>query len=149
MRVVTINNTKFQNYKSFLYYPIKEYLEKYFIDHYPNVINWYFSKVIPEIKHNKRKIFVLIDDNYNIKGIAIIKTSGKICSFHVSESGYGHNLMRLCLNKFVTQDVIITISEKRLIEIADFLYRFGFKIIDIKNDLYIHGVKEFIVKKVN
>ena len=122
---------------------------------YPKSRKWLFDKVIPDVNSRKRKIIFLMDDTKNIKkGCLIIKDyqdEKKICTIWVNNKFKDEydDIVRVLINKAITElkvDMpLVTLSGKcKYFEFYDKAFKdYGFLVLDVKNDYYIKGIKEY------
>lgn len=122
---------------------------------YPKSRKWLFDKVIPDVNSRKRKIIFLMDDTKTIKkGCLIIKDyqdEKKICTIWVNNKFKDEydDIIRVLINKAITElkvDMpLVTLSGKcKYFEIYDKAFKdYGFLVLDVKNDYYIKGIKEY------
>lgn len=122
---------------------------------YPKSRKWLFDKVIPDVNSRKRKIIFIMDDTKTIKkGCLIIKDyqdEKKICTIWVNNKFKDENddIIRVLINKAITElkvDMpLVTLSGKcKYFEIYDKAFKdYGFLVLDVKDDYYIKGIKEY------
>lgn len=122
---------------------------------YPKSRKWLFDKVIPDVNSRKRKIIFLMDDTKTIKkGCLIIKDyqdEKKICTIWVNNKFKDEydDIIRVLINKAITElkvDMpLVTLSGKcKYFEIYDKAFKdYGFLVLDVKDDYYIKGIKEY------
>lgn len=122
---------------------------------YPKSRKWLFDKVIPDVNSRKRKIIFLMDDTETIKkGCLIIKDypdEKKICTIWVNNKFKDEydDIVRVLINKAITElkvDMpLVTLSGKcKYFEIYDKAFKdYGFLVLDVKDDYYIKGIKEY------
>ena len=122
---------------------------------YPKSRKWLFDKVIPDVNSRKRKIIFIMDDTKTIKkGCLIIKDyqdEKKICTIWVNNKFKDEydDIVRVLINKAITElkvDMpLVTLSGKcKYFEIYDKAFKdYGFLVLDVKNDYYIKGIKEY------
>ena len=122
---------------------------------YPKSRKWLFDKVIPDVNSRKRKIIFLMDDTKTIKkGCLIIKDyqdEKKICTIWVNNKFKDEydDIVRVLINKAITElkvDMpLVTLSGKcKYFEIYDKVFKdYGFLVLDVKDDYYIKGIKEY------
>lgn len=122
---------------------------------YPKSRKWLFEKVIPDVNSRKRKIIFLMDDTETIKkGCLIIKDypdEKKICTIWVNSKFKDEydDIVRVLINKAITElkvDMpLVTLSGKcKYFEIYDKAFKdYGFLVLDVKDDYYIKGIKEY------
>lgn len=122
---------------------------------YPKSRKWLFEKVIPEVNSRKRKIIFLMDDTKTIKkGCLIIKDhpdEKKICTIWVNTKFKNEydDIVRALIDKAIAElkvDMpLVTLSSKcKYFEIYDKTFKdYGFLVLDVKNDYYIKGIKEY------
>jgi predicted GNAT family N-acyltransferase len=159
-----INYTK--RTEKFLQNNLFEFMIKYFGEHYPNITEWYFNKVLPDVRESLRSIYV-IKRSDEILGVAIIRKSvskyhtknPKICSFYICDEirnqGLGNKLFKKCINELNVskKSIIITVPEEKLFGkytrkcFNDFLKKHGFKKVDEVGGKYRTGKIEHIFKK--
>lgn len=122
---------------------------------YPKSRKWLFDKVIPDVNSRKRKIIFLMDDTKTVKkGCLIIKDyqdEKKICTIWVNNKFKDEydDIVRVLINKAITElkvDMpLVTLSGKcKYFEIYDKAFKdYGFLVLDVKDDYYIKGIKEY------
>lgn len=122
---------------------------------YPKSRKWLFDKVIPDVNSRKRKIIFIMDDTKTIKkGCLIIKDyqdEKKICTIWVNNKFKDEydDIIRVLINKAITElkvDMpLVTLSGKcKYFEIYDKAFKdYGFLVLDVKDDYYIKGIKEY------
>lgn len=122
---------------------------------YPKSREWLFDKVIPDVNSRKRKIIFIMDDTKTIKkGCLIIKDyqdEKKICTIWVNNKFKDEydDIIRVLINKAITElkvDMpLVTLSGKcKYFEIYDKAFKdYGFLVLDVKDDYYIKGIKEY------
>ena len=122
---------------------------------YPKSRKWLFDKVIPDVNSRKRKIIFIMDDTKTIKkGCLIIKDyqdEKKICTIWVNNKFKDEydDIVRVLINKAITElkvDMpLVTLSGKcKYFEIYDKAFKdYGFLVLDVKDDYYIKGIKEY------
>ena len=122
---------------------------------YPKSRKWLFEKVIPEVNSRKRKIIFLMDDTKTIKkGCLIIKDyqgEKKICTIWVNTKFKNEydDIVRALIDKAIAElkvDMpLVTLSSKcKYFEIHDKIFKeYGFLVLDVKDDYYIKGIKEY------
>lgn len=122
---------------------------------YPKSRKWLFEKVIPDVNSRKRKIIFIMDDTKTIKkGCLIIKDyqdEKKICTIWVNNKFKDEydDIIRVLINKAITElkvDMpLVTLSGKcKYFEIYDKAFKdYGFLVLDVKDDYYIKGIKEY------
>ena len=122
---------------------------------YPKSRKWLFEKVIPEVNSRKRKIIFLMDDTKTIKkGCLIIKDyqgEKKICTIWVNTKFKNEydDIVRALIAKAIAElkvDMpLVTLSSKcKYFEIYDKIFKeYGFLVLDVKDDYYIKGIKEY------
>lgn len=123
---------------------------------YPNSRKWLHNKVIPNIESGKRRV-IYITDNYDrelIKGCVIIKDTPeekKICTIWVNHNCKDQyeeivrSLVGLAINRLKVDMPLVTVSSR--CKYFDTLYRiftdYGFIVMDIKENYYVKGDKEY------
>ena len=122
---------------------------------YPKSRKWLFDKVIPDVNSRNRKIIFIIHDTKTIKkGCLIIKDyqdEKKICTIWVNNKFKDEydDIIRVLINKAITElkvDMhLVTLSGKcKYFEIYDKAFKdYGFLVLDVKDDYYIKGIKEY------
>lgn len=122
---------------------------------YPKSRKWLSEKVIPEVNSRKRKIIFLMDDTKTIKkGCLIIKDhpdEKKICTIWVNSKFKNEyeDIIRALLDRAIVNlkvDMpLVTLSSKcKYFEIYDKIFKdYGFLLLDVKDDYYIKGIKEY------
>ena len=159
-----INYTK--RTEKFLQNNLFEFMIKYFGEHYPNITEWYFNKVLQDVRESLRSIYV-IKRSDEILGVAIIRKSvskyhtknPKICSFYICDEarnqGLGNELFKICIREHTChkKGIIITVPEERLYEeqdkkcFKDFLKKYGFRKVNEELDKYRPEKTEYIFKR--
>ena len=122
---------------------------------YPKSRKWLFDKVIPDVNSRKRKIIFLMDDTETIKkGCLIIKDypdEKKICTIWVNSKFKNEyeDIIRALIDRAIVNlkvDMpLVTLSSKcKYLEIYDKIFKdYGFLLLDVKDDYYIKGIKEY------
>lgn len=122
---------------------------------YPKSRKWLFEKVIPDVNSRKRKIIFLMDDTETIKkGCLIIKDyqdEKKICTIWVNSKFKDEyeDIIRALIDRAIVNlkvDMpLVTLSSKcKYFEIYDKIFKdYGFLLLDVKDDYYIKGIKEY------
>ena len=113
---------------------------------YPKSRKWIFEKVIPDVNSRKRKIIFLMDDTETIKkGCLIIKDyqdEKKICTIWVNSKF--KNEYEDIVNLKVDMPLVTLSSKCKYFEIYDKIFKdYGFLLLDVKDDYYIKGIKEY------
>lgn len=129
---------------------------------YSNVKNWLYKKVLPELNELKRSIIYLRDENdssdskYSVKACLILKNTSiekKICTIWINttlvpESEYEF-IISLLVDKAIKELKIdlplVTLSSKnKYFNIYEKVFNdHGFILMDVKNDYYVKGDKEY------
>lgn len=99
---------------------------------YPNFNYWLSNKFYKPVYEEKRNIIAAHDGN-SLLGIVLLKKStyeNKICTLYTSPfhqgQGIGSQLVDLSLQYFDSPDVLITVAQEKLIELAPILKSKGF-----------------------
>lgn len=141
-----------------------DFMYTYYKDFYPDFEKWYNEKVIPGFAEKKRSIHVVKDADSSY-GVSIAKISqsstkpNKISSFFLLPEtkgyGLGTRLLEYTIDELkihaVSHEVIITVPEERAgnneadTSFLAFLKQNGFGIVDILNDKYRVGAKEYVL----
>lgn len=132
-----------------LWSPVIEHLAQ-FKTVYPSIAGW-AEKVRAESSGTGRSVFVVIDDDDAIDGLAITRNGArsKLCHFSVSEraqnSGVGLSLMRVAAGEMIgsgARRIHVTTSETATTACGGFFGRFGFMPIANRIGRYRPGVSE-------
>ncbi len=114
---------------------------------YPDFIEWFNIKVVPNLS-SEREIIITTCDKY-ISGIAILKQNAqesKICTLRVvprfQSMGIGSFLLELSMKKLNTIYPYITIPSYKLPEFQNIFAKYGFKKEDEVRGLYHSNVSE-------
>lgn len=99
---------------------------------YPNFNDWLQYKFYQSSHESQRKIIIAHNDTA-LLGVALLKKShdeNKICTLYTSPfyqgQGIGSQLVDLSLQYFDSPDVLITVAQEKLIELAPILKSKGF-----------------------
>lgn len=99
---------------------------------YPNFNNWLQYKFYRPSHESQRKI-IIAHNGTVLLGVALLKKShdeNKICTLYTSPfhqgQGIGSQLVDLSLQCFDSPDVLITVAQEKLIELAPILKSKGF-----------------------
>lgn len=121
---------------------------------YPNIKTWFKTKVEKELEEKNGSREVLLAFHRNIEqlvGIAILKKEKKekkICTIRVHKDflkrGIGTKLFEKSIEFLNDTKPMITISEDNVEAFKPLLKKFGFKLVEIKKDLYVKGKNEYI-----
>ncbi|SKA11840.1 hypothetical protein SAMN02745174_02604 [Cetobacterium ceti] len=124
---------------------------------YPCFEEWYFNKVVPELKENKREILLYFrpcksgEKKLKLAALAILKNTNlekKICTFRVSEEYRGEGIAKIlfeeCFDVLGTKTPLITISEARVKEFQKYIELYNFKCVQKKRGLYVEDKMEYI-----
>ena len=139
----------YTNFKLHIIYRV--YNETLFLNHhYPNISNWFWNKVVPEIQMNQRYIIVYTQRDI-IVGASILKSTikeKKICTLYIQPNfqslGYGKQLMADSLDVLKIRKPIITVSEDNLHQYIRLFKHYNFNLSEIRKDIYIKGIKEYV-----
>ncbi len=117
---------------------------------YPGFRDWYLNRVVSNIMTGSRKIIVVRCNNI-IGASMILKNDNqekKICTLRVhpiyQKRGIGSFLVKKAFEELKTKTPLITVSAARVGEFAPLLNKHGFKLTEIKADLYNRGFDEYI-----
>ncbi len=117
---------------------------------YPGFRDWYANRVVRNIVTGNRKI-ILVRYNNMISAVMILKNDAqekKICTLRVHPNyqkyGIGSFLVKRAFEELKTDTPLITVSEWRVEEFNPLLKKYGFKLTEVKSDLYNHGLSEYI-----
>jgi len=122
--------------------------------HYPNIKDWFYNKVVPDLISRKRKLIIEIENN-DIAGLAIAKVSDerKLCSFIVDYSYYNSgieiDLFEASFDVLDTNLPFLTIAEERYKVMKKTFDYFGFKLTSIHKNLYRYGKSELFFNEFN
>ncbi|WP_368911078.1 GNAT family N-acetyltransferase [Proteus vulgaris] len=99
---------------------------------YPNFNDWLQYKFYQPSHESQRKI-IIAHNGTTLLGVALLKKShdeNKICTLYTSPfyqgQGIGSQLVDLSLQYFDSPDVLITVAQEKLIELAPILKSKGF-----------------------
>ena len=103
---------------------------------YPECIDWFKNKVLPELHTDKRKLFLLYSNNILI-GFSITKKKSKkkikICSLFIKpeyrNKGYGTILLKFVMNYYKNNSFYLSFRCQSFIEKCynnNFITKFGF-----------------------
>lgn len=118
-------------------------------NYYPNFLQWYYLKVLPQISTGKREI-VLYIYNSDICGIEILKNDDekKICTLKVNANyrkhGIGKKLFETSFEILQTDNPIITVSDSKIFQFRRVLNDYSFQLTQVCNDRYIKGKSELV-----
>ena len=123
-------------------------LSNYLTD-YPNIFNWFYTKVVPNL-NTSRYIIVAIDtDTQQIVGFTIAKndTERKVCSLYVIEKyryqGIGKSLLDRAMNLIKLRKPLITVNNKVLDYYLPLFTKYGFSLRYIHRDYYVKDMVEY------
>ena len=119
---------------------------------YPGILEWYTSKVKPEIeKGNKSREIILAFADKELAGIAILKKDNyekKICTIRIREiyrkKGIGRRLFEEAFEWLETRLPLITISETNQRDFLKIISDYEFKETDVIIGKYVKNKKEYI-----
>jgi len=119
---------------------------------YPNFTNWYYTKVIPELKLGEREVIMAYNDADKVlSGISILKITEiekKICTLRISpkyrKNGLGKVLFTKSLEILETDKPVITITKDKVHQFSPLLGHFGFKLSQVIKDYYINSREEYV-----
>lgn len=119
---------------------------------YPGILEWYTSKVKPEIeKDNKSREIILAFADKELAGIAILKKDSyekKICTIRIREryrkKGIGRRLFEEAFEWLETRLPLITISETNHRAFLKIISDYKFKETDVIIGKYVKNKKEYI-----
>ena len=115
---------------------------------YANFKDWFFTKVVPGLCTNERKIYV-IEENNIIVAVLILKNAEekKICTLRVAENyrsrGIGTFLLELAFRELHCKQPIITVSSYHIDEFRPLLEKRGFVLFGEYPEYYKKGVTEY------
>jgi len=116
---------------------------------YPNFSDWYFDNVIPGVINGNDEV-ILLEKNYEIAGISIIKNSDekKLRCVRISEkyqkSGSGLYLIDESLKRLNTDKPIVSVAEEMINEYSRiFINRYDFNMSHVYKNLYRRGKLEY------
>lgn len=143
-----INHTILDIQPSFSELAIYHYLSEA-KNFYPNFDLWYFTNVLPSIARKEKQI-LMIKDEKNLKGVAIIKNTleeKKICTLRVMEKyqnrGIGLRLFEKSFETLQTKTPLLSVSEEKYLDFKKIFDYYDFKLTSIKEDYYRIGKKEY------
>ncbi|MGL4511316.1 GNAT family N-acetyltransferase [Cetobacterium sp.] len=119
---------------------------------YPDILSWYEDKIINKILENtnEREVFLAFYGS-DLAGIMILKKDSlekKICTIRIREQFRGKKIGTEFFNRAISwlgeKYPLITVSETNKESFDGIMKKFGFEIVDIKEDLYMKGKKEYI-----
>ncbi|SEH93620.1 Ribosomal protein S18 acetylase RimI [Pseudomonas asplenii] len=115
---------------------------------YPGFKEWLYFKFKPEFLKGSRDILVAYDGN-NIAGLSLLKFSDlehKVCTFYVVPAyrglSIGNELMDRSLSFLCNQNVTISVSQEREVELYPVLKNSGFRLDRKIEGTYRPGVFE-------
>lgn len=127
---------------------------------YPNILQWYQTKVLPGLETGEREIIFACKFDKNefqnsqfleVLGYVILKKTPKekkICTIRVEPQyrnmGIGEALLKRSFIFLDTSLPMITISEDNIKYFKKLLEKYKFRLIEKKKDLYIKGKIEYI-----
>lgn len=115
---------------------------------YPDFDVWYFTNVIPSIARKEKQILMMKDEK-NLKGIAIVKNTlkeKKICTLRVMEGyqnrGIGLKLFEKSFETLHTRFPLLSVSEEKYLDFKKIFDYYGFKLTSVIEGYYRTGKKE-------
>lgn len=116
---------------------------------YPDFKEWYYKKVVPDVRCNRREIIVKEVDG-EISALSIIKNmkEKKICTFVVfpkyQRSGIGQEMMQISMKVLNTKSPMITVSTECIESFRKLLSKFNFKEYEELNEYYRNESCEYV-----
>lgn len=119
---------------------------------YPDILSWYEEKIRNKILENtkEREVFLAFYES-ELAGIMILKKDSfekKICTIRIREQFRGKKIGTKLFNRAILwldeNYPLITVSETNKESFDGIMKKFGFKIVDMKEGLYMKGKKEYI-----
>lgn len=119
---------------------------KRFEGEYPNIFNWYYSKVLPKLGKG-RDIIVCIDDG-RLVGVCILKhLESKICTLYVVEEyrgrGVGSKLLELACKTLKVAKPFVTVSNMYLDYYLKLFFGRNFKLVKTYRNYYTKDKVEY------
>lgn len=117
--------------------------------YYPNFLQWYYLKVLPQIATGKRDV-VLYTHYSDVCGIEILKNGEekKICTLKVNaeyqKRGIGKKLFETSFKILQTDNPIITVSDSKVFQFRRVLNDYKFQLTQVCRDKYIKGKSELV-----
>lgn len=118
-------------------------------DSYPNFNEW-FDKNYSTLKKDRKIISIF--SKCILIGAVLTKEDeeeSKICSFYISEEyrgyGIGDLIMKITLNLFKNDEVMLTVSNENYHSLSKFLNKYKFKIVKKVQNLYIKKEYEYFL----
>lgn len=121
--------------------------------YYPDFYQWFFSRVVPDIKSGKRELLIESRDNY-VAGIAIVNPchERKLCTLRVIDrfqnKGIGIKLFERCFEALETDSPFLTVSEEKLPSFKKVFDYYGFELTNVCTGTYRKGKKEYFFNEV-
>lgn len=119
---------------------------------YPDFLNWYNTKVMPNISTGQRQIYIAnpSNDQGTIAGIMILKNTlqeKKICTLYVPENyriqHIGTKFFYQAITALNTEKPLITISDKHIKEFEPLLQKFRFELYKVYPGYYQNTTNEY------
>lgn len=119
---------------------------------YPDFLNWYKTKVMPNLSTGQRQIYIANPSNEqgSIAGIMILKNTlqeKKICTLYVPENyriqHIGTKFFSQAITALNTEKPLITISNKHIREFKPLLQKFGFDLYGVYPRYYQNTTIEY------
>ena len=117
---------------------------------YPNIDQWFISKVYSGIISGNRTILIKKKNN-RILGLSILKHTAverKLCTLYVDKKiqgkGVGTELLEESLGMLQYSHPIFTVSSKRIYEFQSLLRKFDFNLYAVYPDYYKKGLTEYV-----
>lgn len=126
------------------------YLTDHLSSDYPKHYDWFFHKHLPFVGNGEREV-LFVRNHGNICGIALLKKTEeekKICTFYVAEHGrnigIGRILMKEAIDYLGTETPMITMRAEKVPYFLHFMFKYNWKISEIRDDYYIKGNDEVV-----
>ncbi|MFK4132412.1 GNAT family N-acetyltransferase [Pseudomonas luteola] len=117
-------------------------------DTYPDIQEWLYLKVIPDLTTGKR-VVLSVADNEEIMAFSVLKdnkTEKKICTLYVLESfrlrGVGSLLIHESVKYLGHKNIHLSVSEDNYESIKSLLEKHGFNKVKEVRDEYCMGITE-------
>lgn len=124
------------------------YLGQYAND-YPNIFNWYYRNVVPNINKTRYVIVAIDSENGQVAGFVIAKNEKerKICSLYVlpkyRRKGIGKHLLEMGMTAIKLKKPLITVNNKVLDYYLPLFTRAGFSLRYMYRDYYVKDLVEY------
>ena len=134
------SDSSYEDVLSFLI-PVSEF--------YPNIKDWFLSKVVPGITYGTRHIEkICIDGKIVALGIAKKSDEKKICTIRVlpeyANQGFGTQIMEDLMEWLETDKPLITVAEEKVSEFESLFNKYNFSLSYTNNGLYRSEKIEYI-----